>query len=134
MGYTNVLLYRGGITEWAKSGYPVTRLRKYPEVEIPLVSAKELSEADGHSLEVVDTRPESHYANGHVPGSVNIDMEVMHQRLDRLPREKRIILVDHKGKTSLTTGRFLVSEGFRDVVRLDGGFNGWVKAGLAIAR
>ena len=44
-----------------------------------------------------------------------------------------IILVDHKGKLTLTTGRFLLSRGMEDVFRLDGGFNAWVKEGHPVA-
>jgi rhodanese-related sulfurtransferase len=47
-----------------------------------------------------------------------------------LPKHKKLVLIDHKGKLTLTTGRFLKSQGFADVSRLDGGFNAWIKNGF----
>jgi rhodanese-related sulfurtransferase len=79
---------------------------------------------------LLDIRPLSHFQKGHIRGSVNVDLERLHKKLDMLPNDKKIILVDHKGKLTLTTGRFLSSKGFSSVSRLDGGFNAWVKNGF----
>ena len=65
---------------------------------------------------------------------MSIDLEDLHEHLDTIPRGNRIILVDHKGKLTLTTGRYLASQGFKDLARLDGGFNAWVKSGLPVEK
>jgi rhodanese-related sulfurtransferase len=130
-GYTDVRVYREGILGWAKAGLPLVSNESYPPAEISLVASKDLRQMPKNSLVLVDIRPRSHFEKGHVPGSVNIDLEVLHENLALLPKEKTLVLIDHKGKLTLTTGRYLYSRGFGKVMRLDGGFNAWVKNGFS---
>ena len=102
----------------------------YPRVKIPLISSLKLKEMNTSSVFLLDVRPLSHFLKGHIRGSINVDLERLHRKLDLLPKDKEIILIDHKGKLTLTTGRFLISKGFSSVSRLDGGFNAWVKNGF----
>ena len=128
------MVYREGILGWVKAGYPVEATVVYPEVEIPLIDSNELFTRSKDALVLIDIRPQSHYQNGHIEGSLNVDLEDLPQQLERLPRDKQIILIDHKGKLTLTTGRFLFSKEFKHVQRLDGGFNAWVKTGLPVVK
>lgn len=134
MGYTNIKVYRDGILGWAKAGYPLTSSVIYPEVDIPLISSLELSKALKKGKTLIDIRPASHFKKGHIAGAINIDLEDLPDRLDVLPKNKELILIDHKGKLTLTTGRFLRLKGFQIVHRLDGGFNAWAKSGLEVVR
>jgi rhodanese-related sulfurtransferase len=109
---------------------PIDSFATYPDVDVPMISAPELAADDAAYL--VDLRPPDHFRRGHVAGSVNIDLETLHEAVDRLPGDRHIVLIDHKGKLTLTVGRFLASRGLTRVSRLDGGFNAWVKSGLAI--
>ena len=130
MGYNNLLVYREGLLGWRRAGLPVESLASYPMVDVPLISAIELFN-DGE-VWFLDLRPADHYARGHIKGSVNIDLEVLHEKIYLLPKDRRLVLVDHKGKLTLTSSRFLAARGFRNVVRLDGGINGWVKSDLPL--
>jgi rhodanese-related sulfurtransferase len=132
MGYRNLLVYREGILGWARSGRRLASSVTYPDADIPLVSARDLVE-DADALKL-DIRPADHFARGHVQGSVNLDLEKLHEYEHLLPRDRRIVLIDHKGKLTLTSGRFLALRGLARVSRLDGGFNAWVKTGLPVDR
>jgi len=76
---------------------------------------------------LVDTRPGDNYEKGYIEGSRHIDMEDLHEALHLLPKDKKIVLIDHKGKTTLAAGRYLIFKGYKDLARLDGGFNAWAK-------
>ena len=130
IGYSNVYVYKKGILGWVKAGYRLDSVTDYPRVKIPRISSIQLKEMSTSSVFLLDIRPLSHFLKGHIRGSVNVDLERLHRKLDMLPKDKKIILVDHKGKLTLTTGRFLISKGFSSVSRLDGGFNAWVKNGF----
>lgn len=132
MGYSNVCVYREGLLGWAKAGYRLDSGVDYPKVKIPLISSIELKEVNTSSALLLDIRPQSHFRKGHIRDSANIDLEELHRKLDILPKGKKIILIDHKGKLTLTTGRFLYLQGIADVSRLDGGFNAWVKNDLPV--
>jgi rhodanese-related sulfurtransferase len=132
MGYNNIRVYREGLLGWRRAGLPVEAAATYPDVDVPIVSARDL--VPGSDAYLLDLRPADHFARGHVEGAVNIDLEVLHEQVDRLPRDRRIVLIDHKGKLTRTVGRYLVSQGVTLVQRLDGGFNAWVKTGLDVAQ
>ncbi len=134
MGYTNVMVYRQGILGWAKSGRPLESMAHYPAVNIPIISSLDLQSSKRPRPMILDVRPQSHFNKGHIAGALNIDLEDLDRQLDHLPQNRPIVIVDHKGKLTLTTGRYLVSKGFKDVWRLDGGFNAWVKNGMPIGQ
>ena len=137
MGYTKVEIYNEGLPEWLKRGYPARIQKIYPAIEIPTVAAGELkamldAKAD---VFVLDIRDESDTRAGVVPGSRNVDLEVLDARLAEVPKGKKVVLVDLHGKQTQVAGRFLAWKGYRDVVRLDGGFvGGWIKAGMPISK
>lgn len=132
-GYNNVLIYRAGIIGWAKSGLQLEHNVKYPEVKIELISSRDLAAAP-QSSQIIDIRPTSHFQKGHISGAKNIDLEDLHERYNELTGMERVILVDHKGKLTLTAGRYIFSKGIKSVYRLDGGFNAWVKDGYQISK
>ncbi len=134
MGYTEVYAFREGIPGWIKAGYPTASKTRYPDVDIPLISPETLNGMSRGSVFVVDIRPKSEFSKGHVKGAQNFDVEKLPSRIGELPKDKKLVLVDRKGKLVKTVGRWLVSKGFTDVARLDGGFNAWRRAGLPVER
>ena len=132
MGYSNVMVYEDGIPGWAKAGYPLVSNATYPEIDIPLISAEQLYRMDKKKVFLVDTRPVDNFEKGHIEGSRHIDLEDIHEALQLLPKDKKIVLIDHKGKTTLVAGRYLAFKGFKDLARLDGGMNAWAKDGNLI--
>ena len=119
---------------WMRAGNPVATTAAYPEIPIPLIRSKDLARLPKQTAVLVDLRPADHYQKGHIGQSLNFDLENLQDRLGLLSAEKTIVLIDHKGKLTLTTGRFLSTKGFQDILRLDGGFNAWVKTGLPVAK
>lgn len=117
-----------------RAGNPVDSSADYPNISIPLIRSKELASLPTSKAVLVDIRPPAHYKKGHIGKSLNIDLEDLQNQLGLLSAGQTIVLIDHKGKLTLTTGRFLSANGFRDVLRLDGGFNAWVKSGLPVVK
>lgn len=117
-----------------RAGNPVASSADYPDISIPLIPSKELARLPTSNAVLVDIRPPAHYKKGHIGKSLNIDLEDLQNQLGLLSAEQTIVLIDHKGKLTLTTGRFLSANGFRDILRLDGGFNAWVKTGLPVVK
>ena len=134
MGYDNVMVYRQGILGWIKSGRPLSSTVDYPEVTVPVISSLAFQEINHPTPYVLDVRPKSHFIKGHIQNAENIDLEDLDDQIDRLPKNRQIVIVDHKGKLTLTTGRYLIFKGFKNILRLDGGFNAWVKNGMPVAK
>jgi rhodanese-related sulfurtransferase len=93
---------------------------------------------------IIDTRcAEARHKSGIIPGSVHVPLSVLYWRLDPTSghndpalsdRERRIILVCADGYSSSLAAATLRDLGFARATDLDGGFNGWIAAGLPIER
>ena len=132
-GYNDVRIYRPGIIGWAKSGLQLEHNVQYPKESVELISSQVLSAAP-QSFQIIDIRPKAHFKKGHIVEAKNIDLEDLHERYAELEGMENVILVDHKGKLTLTAGRYLFSRGIKTIYRLDGGFNAWVKEGYQVSK
>jgi rhodanese-related sulfurtransferase len=111
-----------------------SRIRRY--------SPGEALEAQHAGATIVDTRcREALDAVGAIPGSVHIPLSVLFWRLDPTSghaieqvadRERQMILVCADGYSSSIAAVTLVDLGFSQVGDLDGGFSGWLAAGLPV--
>jgi hydroxyacylglutathione hydrolase len=84
--------------------------------------------AEHHAL-VLDVREPDEYADGHVPGAVSIPQAELALELDRLPRDRDLLVACRSGSRSLSAARFLKSLGFERVANLERGTLGWIEAG-----
>jgi rhodanese-related sulfurtransferase len=78
---------------------------------------------------VLDVREPVEFAQGHVPGAVNLPQADLASRLDELPRDRPLLLVCQGGFRSLRAAQFLEQAGFANVASLRGGTAAWVAAG-----
>ncbi|MDT0328216.1 ArsR/SmtB family transcription factor [Nocardiopsis lambiniae] len=102
---------------------------------IRLVGRRELlsSAADGSAL-VLDVRPESEYAAGHIPGAVSIPLSELADRLAELPAGVEVVAYC-RGRycvLSYDAVRLLTAHGRRAAL-LEEGIVEWRSAGLPIA-
>lgn len=126
MGYKNVHEYYEGLPEWMKRGYPVEINSVYPKLQVPSISAQGLKEmiARKENIMILDIRDDEDRRSGWIKGSTHMDIEILDDRFKELPKDKKIVIVDFRGKQSYTAARFLASKGFKDLAALDGGFAG----------
>ncbi|MCA0448106.1 MAG: FAD-dependent oxidoreductase [Bacteroidetes bacterium] len=77
------------------------------------------------SVFLVDVRLPSEHKSGHIPGSVNIPVDDLRNRLAELPKDKKIIIYCQIGLRGYLAHRILRQSGFDNVVNLSGGFKTW---------
>jgi len=77
------------------------------------------------SVFLVDVRLPSEHKSGHIPGSVNIPVDDLRNRLSELPTDKKIIIYCQIGLRGYLAHRILRQSGFDNVVNLSGGFKTW---------
>jgi rhodanese-related sulfurtransferase len=92
------------------------------------VSPDELENRDPQTL-LIDVREPIEYAEGHVPGAVNLPQADLADRLDELPRDQPIYVICQGGNRSLRAAQFLKQMGFERVGSVLGGTAGWSAAG-----
>lgn len=80
---------------------------------------------------VVDVRTPGEFAQGHVPGAVNIPLQELKARAGELEayRGQEIAVICAVGGRSATATSFLATEGWPQVYNVQGGTRAWVEAG-----
>ena len=101
--------------------------------ELAAVTTEELAAVvqAGLPVQVVDARGPETYAQGHLPGAVNVPADQVEQLGSTLPQEP-VIVVYCGGPTcphSLLVGRWLVDHGWRKVLHFVQGYPAWQSAG-----
>lgn len=110
------------------------------------IDAAELRALQARGVPVVDVREPGEFAEGHIPGAVNIPRGVLEFEVDGHPavngvrdpalghRGQPIILQCRSGARSALAADALRRLGFAEPLSLAGGFVGWANAGLPVER
>ena len=72
---------------------------------------------------VIDVRPNMIYKMGTIDGAINIPIAEIRERLDEIPRDKKVILSCNTGYTSYCASRILAQKGFNNVYSFMGGYD-----------
>lgn len=70
---------------------------------------------------LIDVRPQVSFEMSKIEGAVNIPAEELRNRLNEIPKDKKVILYCNKGFTSYVALRILIEKGFKNVFNLSGG-------------
>ena len=102
----------------------------FQSVDVPTF-AKQLQQENTFLL---DVRTEKEYAEGHLKGSVCIDVtqaDFLKKAEKQLPKDKTIALYCRSGRRSKKAAEMLSNAGYK-VVELSSGYLGWQSSGMPI--
>lgn len=87
----------------------------------------------GEKFVLVDVREESEWARGHLPGAIHLGKGIIERDIEqRVPEAgTKIILYCGGGFRSALSADNLQKMGYTNVESMDGGWKGWLDAGLA---
>jgi rhodanese-related sulfurtransferase len=85
---------------------------------------------------LVDVREDNEWAKGHLPGAVHMGRGVIERDIEKSVPETstKIVLYCGGGFRSALAAENLVKMGYTNVESMDGGWRGWVEAGLPTAK
>ena len=89
----------------------------HPQVDVEAVVAVPA----GESPYLVDVRTPQEYADGHIPGAVNIPVDDLRPRLGELPRNRQVAVYCQVGQRGYLATRILQQSGFQ-AANLSGGY------------
>jgi rhodanese-related sulfurtransferase len=90
----------------------------------------------GEKFLLVDVREDNEWANGHLPGAVHMGRGVIERDVEsKVPDPSaKMILYCGGGFRSALSADNLQKMGYKNVESMDGGWKGWVEAGLPTSR
>jgi len=90
----------------------------------------------GESMILVDVREESEWANGHLPGAIHLGKGIIERDIEaRIPdTSAKLVLYCGGGFRSALSADNLQKMGYTNVESMDGGWKGWVAAGLPVQK
>jgi rhodanese-related sulfurtransferase len=69
----------------------------------------------------LDVREPHELAESSIPGTINIPLGVLPERIKQLDPTRRVVVLCRSGGRSTMAAQLLTSQGFTDVVNLEGG-------------
>ena len=92
--------------------------------------------AGGENFLLVDVREDNEWALGHVPGAVHMGRGIIERDIEsKVPETStKVILYCGGGFRSALVADNLQKMGYTNVESMDGGWRGWVEAGLPTAK
>ena len=90
----------------------------------------------GEKFLLVDTREDIEWANGHIPGAVHLGKGIIERDIEQAVPDTstKLILYCGGGFRSALAADNLQKMGYTNVESMDGGWKGWVSAGLPTAK
>lgn len=105
-----------------RPGEPFTRLDVH--------EAKQM--IDDNDVQVIDSREPHEHAEGHVPGSIQIQHMATMAQADKIARDKPVLFICKSGQRSAVAAEFAAALGITDIYNVDGGHDAWRAAGYPL--
>lgn len=127
IGFDNVAGY-------LRDGMEAVRDRPDLVVKIDRITAVALSEQLSTTIAptVVDVRSEKEWAAGHIPGSINVPLNHLRERVTEIATGRPVVVHCEGGYRSAIAASVLAQVGRADVLDMVGGFKAWAASKLPV--
>ena len=89
------------------------------------VGNADFQKAIAAGAQLIDVRTAEEYAAGHIPGAINIPIDVLPQQLANIDKTKPVAVYCATGARSLNAKQFLAAQGYVNVANLQRGIAAW---------
>lgn len=99
---------------------------------VETVSPEQFSQKiNSESGQLIDVRTPEEYKNGHIKNAVNINLhdQDFAERIDKLDKSKAVYVYCKAGRRSSDAVDILKTNGFKNIIELNGGTDAWKEAG-----
>lgn len=118
-GYQNVRVFHAGMPAWKKAGLPALTTSNFVKKRLGYIV-------------VIDTRGPQAAKAGHIQGAVAIPRDQVIKQREQFPLDRKAYLVFYASGTDMDrlnkVTKQVAAWGYQNVLILDGGYQGWLKA------
>lgn len=102
--------------------------------DVSEITPEALTQNPPAELLIIDVRSPKEYAEGHVPGAINIPHTEMSSRIDEIigHMHKPVVVYCRSGYRAGKASDVLVSNNFSNVMHLEGHMSGWLDTDLPV--
>jgi rhodanese-related sulfurtransferase len=129
--FKNVLALTGGIIGWAEEGNQIISggnkesAIDWSKVDYIIPEQLKLAIDNQYPVFILDTRSNSQYNLGHIPGATNIPLDELEKRKRDIPISKEILVYGASNDDDFKASVKLNDLGFLATYTLQGGFAAW---------
>jgi rhodanese-related sulfurtransferase len=90
----------------------------------------------GEKIVLVDTREDSEWARGHIPGAIHLSKGIIERDIEKTVPDKNatVILYCGGGFRSALAADNLQKMGYTNLISMDGGWRGWTGSGFPVIK
>ena len=122
IGLDNIAGYLPSVQEFTNAGGTLETVNL-----VELAEAKSL--AYDSSAQVVDLRGVAEFNSGHLKGADNVFVGTLPNNLDKISKDKKVMIHCQGGDRAAIAYSILVKNGFKNIVNYSAGMNEWLNAG-----
>ena len=122
IGLDKIEGYVPSTATWTESGGTLQKANV-----ISLEETKRLLQTNG--VQLIDLRGASEFKSGHIAHADNVFVGTLPENLDKVDKNKKVIIHCQSGDRSTIAYSILVKNGFTNVLNFSGSINEWVNAG-----
>lgn len=116
IGFDHVLgVLEGGFKAWCNAGLPIGKLTR--------ISPSRLTDIGNLDHTILDVRTTQEYQKGHVAGSVNKPLNLLHTWLPQLDKSRSYIVYCAGGYRSMIAVSVMCAAGFQHILEISGGYD-----------
>lgn len=106
------------------------------QTEVKNISAKQARELIDREKDVfiLDVRTQEEYNDAHIKGANLIPIQELEQNINKIPKDKKVIVHCAKGKRSAKACEILKDEGLKELYNVEGGINQWKSEGYPVEK
>jgi rhodanese-related sulfurtransferase len=103
----------------------------HPVIQPQEYKARFVDGKQPHTL--VDVRSAEEYRSGYIPGAINIAVHEINSKLNKIPKDKPVVVYCRSGNRSAHAAQALLAAGYSEVYDLGGLFE-WSRQGMPLKR
>ncbi|MEI7815845.1 MAG: rhodanese-like domain-containing protein [Desulfuromonadales bacterium] len=136
LGYVRLSVLSEGMPAWEEKGFAIYAGPDYEKkIETSRIAPRELQKIltdTPTAITLVDVRDANEYADGHIPGAVNIPASNFATLSSGLEKDKKIVVYCNSGGRSYNAYRKLKKMAFGDIAQAI--FTDWQEIGLPVSK